>query len=62
MLPQQRRSPGCFTYPSSAVEELKAEGVTILLSEQNLYLAGRVADRVVIIEKGRVRHTAATSG
>ena len=56
--PSEGLAPVIVEQMAAAVEELKAEGVTILLSEQNLYFAGRVADRVVIIEKGRIRHTA----
>ena len=56
--PSEGLAPVIVEQMATAVEELKAEGVTILLSEQNLYFAGRVADRVVIIEKGRIRHTA----
>jgi branched-chain amino acid transport system ATP-binding protein len=32
--------------------QLKAEGLTVLLSEQNLHFAQAVADGVVIIEHG----------
>ena len=38
-----------------AIGRLKAQGVAILLSEQNLHLAQQVADRACIIEKGRIR-------
>jgi branched-chain amino acid transport system ATP-binding protein len=38
-----------------AMLALKAEGVSILLSEQNLQVAGLVADRAVLLEKGEVR-------
>ena len=34
---------------------LKREGVSILLSEQNLHFAQLVADRAVVLEKGEVR-------
>jgi branched-chain amino acid transport system ATP-binding protein len=34
---------------------LKREGLTILLSEQNLKFAARLADRAYIIEKGEIR-------
>jgi branched-chain amino acid transport system ATP-binding protein len=33
---------------------LKQQGVTILLAEQNLHLAARVADRTAVIEKGQI--------
>ena len=36
------------------VRELKREGLSVLLCEQNLRYARRVADRACIIEKGRV--------
>jgi branched-chain amino acid transport system ATP-binding protein len=38
-----------------AIGELKAQGVAILLSEQNLHFAQQVSDRAYIIEKGRIR-------
>jgi branched-chain amino acid transport system ATP-binding protein len=38
-----------------AIRELKAAGVAVLLSEQNLHFATEVSDRAYIIEKGRIR-------
>jgi branched-chain amino acid transport system ATP-binding protein len=38
-----------------AILALKAEGVSLLVSEQNLQVAGLVADRAVLLEKGEVR-------
>ena len=35
---------------------MKAEGIAVLLSEQNLHFASAVADRTYIIEKGAIRH------
>jgi branched-chain amino acid transport system ATP-binding protein len=35
--------------------DLKRHGLTVLLSEQNLHFARAVADRALIIEKGRIR-------
>jgi branched-chain amino acid transport system ATP-binding protein len=37
------------------IASLKAAGVAILLSEQNLHFARLVADRAVVLEKGEVR-------
>jgi len=34
---------------------LKKEGVSVLLSEQNLHFAGLVSDRAVVLEKGEVK-------
>jgi branched-chain amino acid transport system ATP-binding protein len=35
---------------------LKTEGLTVLLSEQNLHFAQAVADRVVIVESGSAKY------
>ena len=37
------------------IAELKREGLSVLLSEQNLHFARLVSDRACIIEKGQVR-------
>jgi branched-chain amino acid transport system ATP-binding protein len=37
------------------VAELKREGLTIVLSEQNLRFAARLSDRAYIIERGQIR-------
>jgi branched-chain amino acid transport system ATP-binding protein len=37
------------------IAALKREGLTILLSEQNLRFAARLADRAYVIEKGEIR-------
>jgi branched-chain amino acid transport system ATP-binding protein len=42
---------------AEAIRALKAAGLTVVLSEQNLHFAERVADRAAIIEKGVVRWT-----
>lgn len=39
-----------------AIGEMKREGLSVLLSEQNMYFARRVADRACIIEKGAIRY------
>jgi len=38
------------------IRELKREGLSVLLCEQNLRYARLVADRVCLIEKGRARY------
>jgi branched-chain amino acid transport system ATP-binding protein len=40
---------------AKAIGMLKREGLTLVLSEQNLHFARLVADRVCVIEKGTVR-------
>jgi branched-chain amino acid transport system ATP-binding protein len=37
---------------AAAILALKAEGVGIVLAEQNLHFAERLGDRAVVIEKG----------
>jgi branched-chain amino acid transport system ATP-binding protein len=39
---------------ASTITELKKEGLSILLSEQNLHFAKLVSDRVYVLEKGHV--------
>jgi branched-chain amino acid transport system ATP-binding protein len=38
---------------------LKREGMALLLAEQNLRIARRIADRVCLLESGRVRFAGA---
>lgn len=52
--PSEGLAPLIIEQMANAIQELKAAGVTILLSEQNLHFAGLVADRAIIIEKGRI--------
>jgi ABC-type multidrug transport system ATPase subunit len=40
---------------ANTIRKLKAEGLTVLLSVQNLHFATTIADRALIIEKGRIR-------
>ena len=37
---------------------LKQQGVSILLSEQNMHFAALVSDRAYVLEKGQIRHQA----
>ena len=41
-----------------ASDELKAQGVSILLSEQNMHFAELVSDRAYVLEKGQIRYQA----
>lgn len=40
---------------------LKTQGVSILLSEQNMHFAELVSDRAYVLEKGQIRHQAVMS-
>jgi branched-chain amino acid transport system ATP-binding protein len=55
--PSEGLAPLIVEQLARTIRTLKAEGLTVLLSEQNLYFASHIADRAVIIEKGRVRYT-----
>lgn len=52
--PSEGLAPVIVEQMSAAIAALKAEGVTILLAEQNLHFAARIADRATIIETGRI--------
>ncbi|HWL83544.1 MAG TPA: ABC transporter ATP-binding protein [Roseomonas sp.] len=54
--PSEGLAPVVVERMAAAIAELKAEGLSILLSEQNLAFAGAVADRAYILEVGQVRH------
>jgi branched-chain amino acid transport system ATP-binding protein len=41
---------------AEAVLRMKAEGIAVLLSEQNLDFAAAVSDRAYVIEKGAIRY------
>jgi branched-chain amino acid transport system ATP-binding protein len=53
--PSEGLAPVIVAAMARAILELKREGLTVLLSEQNLRFAAAVADRAYIIEKGRIR-------
>jgi branched-chain amino acid transport system ATP-binding protein len=52
--PSEGLAPVIVEEMAAAILALKAEGVTVLLAEQNLHFAARVADRAAVIETGRV--------
>jgi branched-chain amino acid transport system ATP-binding protein len=52
--PSEGLAPVIVEEMARAILALKQEGVTILLAEQNLHFALRVADRAAVIEKGRI--------
>ena len=53
--PSEGLAPVIVDQMAVAIKELKAAGLSVLLSEQNLHFATAVADRAYIIEKGRIR-------
>ena len=55
--PSEGLAPRIVEQMAMTIKSLKSEGLTVALSEQNLYFAGLVADRAYIIEKGRIRYS-----
>ncbi|MBM3621159.1 MAG: ABC transporter ATP-binding protein [Alphaproteobacteria bacterium] len=55
--PSEGLAPLIVEQMAKTIRTLKAEGLSVVLSEQNLHFSAMVADRAVIIEKGRVRFT-----
>jgi len=53
--PSEGLAPNIVEHMIEAILVMKREGLSLLLSEQNLRFARLVADRVCIIENGRVR-------
>jgi branched-chain amino acid transport system ATP-binding protein len=53
--PSEGLAPKILEEIATTVSALKAEGLTILLAEQNLRFAGAIADRVAVIETGHIR-------
>ena len=52
--PSEGLAPVIVGQMTRAIGSLKAEGETVVLAEQNLHFAARVADRATVIETGRV--------
>jgi len=53
--PSEGLAPVIVDQMAAAIRELKQEGLSVLLSEQNLHFAAEVSDRAYIIEKGQIR-------
>ena len=53
--PSEGLAPVIVEDMADAVMRMKAEGIAILLCEQNLHFAAAVSDRAIVIEKGEVR-------
>ncbi len=51
--PSEGLAPVIVEQMAAAIQALKAEGVGIVLAEQNLHFAQRVADAALVIEAGR---------
>jgi branched-chain amino acid transport system ATP-binding protein len=53
--PSEGLAPVIIERMAEAILALKAEGMTVLLSEQNLHFARLVSDRACVLEKGMIR-------
>jgi branched-chain amino acid transport system ATP-binding protein len=53
--PSEGLAPVVVEQMVQSIRALKAEGLAVLLSEQNLHFSQAVADRAYIIEKGQIR-------
>ena len=53
--PSEGLAPKIVEDMAAAIATMKGEGLSIVLSEQNLHFARLIADRAVVIERGRVR-------
>ena len=56
--PSEGIAPKIVEDMANMILELKREGLSVLLSEQNLHFAQLVCDRAYVIEKGQVRYEA----
>lgn len=54
--PSEGLSPLIVSQMGDAVRAMKRDGIAVLLSEQNLHFAASIADRVLVMETGHVRH------
>ncbi|CAG4890174.1 ABC transporter ATP-binding protein [Paraburkholderia saeva] len=57
--PSEGVAPIIVEQMANMILELKREGMSILLSEQNLHFAELVSDRAYVLEKGRIRFSGA---
>jgi branched-chain amino acid transport system ATP-binding protein len=55
--PSEGVAPLIVEQMANTIIELKKEGLSILLSEQNVHFARLVSDRVYMLEKGQIRWT-----
>jgi branched-chain amino acid transport system ATP-binding protein len=54
--PSEGVAPVIVEQMAQMIIELKSEGVSILLSEQNMHFAELVSDRAYVLEKGQIRY------
>jgi branched-chain amino acid transport system ATP-binding protein len=55
--PSEGLSPKIVEQLAQAILQIKNEGISIVLSEQNMHFASLVSDRVYVIEKGEIKYS-----
>ncbi|MBV8166363.1 MAG: ATP-binding cassette domain-containing protein, partial [Alphaproteobacteria bacterium] len=55
--PSEGLAPKVVEQMAETITQLKAEGLSVILSEQNLHFATLVSDRAYVIETGRIRYS-----
>ena len=60
--PAEGLAPLVVNQMAEAIRALKGAGTTVLLAEQNLAFAGRVADGAAVIERGRIVYDGPLAG
>ncbi len=60
--PSEGVAPVIVEQMAHMILELKSQGVSILLSEQNMHFAELVSDRAYVLEKGQVRYQGSMAG
>ncbi|HVL57031.1 MAG TPA: ABC transporter ATP-binding protein [Burkholderiaceae bacterium] len=59
--PSEGVAPVIVEQMANSIVEMKRQGLSVLLSEQNIHFADLVSDRVYVLEKGQVRFTGTMS-
>ena len=59
--PSEGVAPVIVEQVADAILELKKEGLSVLLSEQNMHFTELVCDRVYVLEKGQIEWSGAMS-
>ena len=60
--PSEGLAPRIVEQMAKAILDLKREGLSLLVSEQNLHFAQMIADDAVILERGAVRYDGTLRG
>ena len=53
--PSEGLAPKIVEHMAQVILEMKREGLSVVISEQNLHFARLISDRAYIVEKGRIR-------